>query len=122
MALVFILMACLLSFSSVGRARIGDDRFFPEHPLQAREKEEITFNVLVPSLFALSEKKVAEETAVSLSKLRWPESGKPMFNVTLLTNPNNHKLKARESDTLHLYTGFDFDPSDFIVDDMPNDA
>jgi len=35
--------------------------------------------------------KVMDELAVDLSKQKWPDSGKNMFNVTLMTNEGNKK-------------------------------
>ena len=42
-----------------------------------------------------------DATAIDLSQTKWPESGKPMFNVTVLTERNNPKLKKSSGKTLH---------------------
>ena len=38
-----------------------------------------------------------------MSRTKWPESGKDMFNVTLMTDQENKKAFGKKSDTFHPY-------------------
>ena len=67
------------------------------------EQNEVTYKIMVSSLFAASEKKIMEGLAHDLSKTRWKDSGRPMFEVVVLTDKNNEKLKSKLSDTLKMY-------------------
>ena len=82
-------------------------------PIEITETELRTFNVLVSSLEAGSAKKVIDETAFDLSKTNYFGSEIPMFNVTLLTDRNNTKMKEKECATFHVLA-FDYDPAQII--------
>ena len=45
--------------------------------------------------------KVIDNLAVDLSKIKWQDSGVPMFNVTVLSERNS-KLNKKASPTLHI--------------------
>ena len=66
-------------------------------------EQEMTYNILVSSLMASSPKKVMDELALDLSKIRWADSGEPMFNVTLLTEAENLVVIGKKSETFHPY-------------------
>ena len=59
-----------------------------------------------------SAKKVSEAIAVDMSKTKWP-SGKPMFNVTMLTEANNPKMAKKASATFHPYN-LDYNVSSYF--------
>ena len=63
----------------------------------------MTYNILVSSLMASSPKKVVDGIALDLSKIRWAQTGKPMFNVTLLTEAENKSVIKKRSETFHPY-------------------
>ena len=52
---------------------------------------------------ASSPKKVVDGIALDLSKIRWAQTGKPMFNVTLLTEAENNSVIKKRSETFHPY-------------------
>ena len=74
------------------------------------QEQQATYNILVSSLFAASHEKNADNIH-STCPTKWPDSGKPMFNVTLLTDVNV-AMKKKESETLHMY------PLDFNMTDI----
>ena len=81
----------LFSFTS---ANIGVNFWgsvqIPKHPIEIDyPDQETTYNILVSSNMASSPKKVVDGLAIDMSKTTWPKSGKPMFNVTLLTDQTN---------------------------------
>ena len=49
-----------------------------------------------------SPKKVIDALAVDLSKIKWPDSGVNMFNVTLLTEREPNKMNKKQSQTFHV--------------------
>jgi hypothetical protein len=57
------------------------------------EEQQVTYNILVSSLLAESWKKTLDGIAFDLSNVKWPDSGKNRFNVTLLSDVSN-KLKS----------------------------
>ena len=102
---MYLAKALLLSFASA-------DVFIPDHPLQVEEKER-TYNILTVSLICGSMKKVMDETAIDFSKSKWP-SGKPMFNVSMLTSKqSNKKILGKASKTFHPIE-MDFDPESYL--------
>jgi hypothetical protein len=64
--------------------------------------------VIISSLFFASEKRNSDLLSHELSTIKWPGSKTPMFNVTLVTDRGNEKMKKKESDTFKL-AQLDFD-------------
>ena len=50
-----------------------------------------------------SPKKVIDEIGVDISKIKWRDSGIPMFNVTHMTEKSNMKIINQRSPTFHPY-------------------
>ena len=61
---------------------------------------------------ASSPKKIIGGIAKDLSLTNWPDSGKPMFNVTLMTEPTD-KVFKKLSPTLHALK-LDYNYSDYF--------
>ena len=69
----------------------------PEFPIEIKyEKNEQlkTYNILVSSNMGSSPKKVVDEIGVDLSKIRWPDTLIPRFNVTHITELDNEQIIA----------------------------
>ena len=64
-------------------------------------EQEKTYNILVISLKYASSMLKLNGIAEDLSLIKWPDTGKPMFNVTLFTETDS-KMKSRLSDTFHI--------------------
>ena len=64
-------------------------------------------------------KKVMDELSFDLSKQTWPDSGKPMYNVTLMTGENNKKYIDKKSRTFHTLL-VPYDHFDIINDKGPH--
>ena len=62
-----------------------------------------------------SPKKILGGIAKDLSDTKWPDSGKPMFNVTMMSEPNQKEFK-KLSPTLHAIK-LDYDIKDFFDHD-----
>ena len=56
--------------------------------------------------------------ALDLSKTKWEDSKKPMFNVTLVTGRHNKKMKGKESELLHVLQ-MEYDVKDFYPPEGP---
>ena len=80
-----------------------------EYPLKDQEK---TYNILVGNNMLGSPKKLIGGIAKDLSKTKWPDSGKPMFNVTLMSEPTSKEFKSL-SPTLHALK-LDYNISDYF--------
>lgn len=65
------------------------------------EEQHKTYNLLVTSLKYASSMLKLNGIAEDLSKIKWPDTGKPMFNVTLFTETDS-KMKSKVSDTFHI--------------------
>jgi hypothetical protein len=77
----------------------------PDYPLEIDypfSETQKPFKVIVSSLFSASEKRVMDNNAHELSIVKWPGTDLPMFNVTLVTDKGNHKMKNKESATFRL--------------------
>jgi len=93
------IVSTLLSLASLASCRdpsIGIDNFgsvkVPSYPIKfpfTAADQEKTYNILTTALFGGSPKKILDELSLELSKQKWPDSGKNMFNVTLMTSENN---------------------------------
>ena len=93
----------------------------PKHPVSrqySKQDQERTYNVLVPNNMASSPKKIIGALAKDISKIKWPDSGKPMFNVTLMTEPKQKEFK-KLSPTLHAIK-LDYDLSSYFGPDGLN--
>jgi hypothetical protein len=77
----------------------------PEYPLEIDYPVSETqkhFKVIVSSLFIASHKRVMDTNSHELSIVKWPGTDVPMFNVTLVTDKGNHKMKNKESATFKI--------------------
>ena len=100
-----LIHSCAARDSAIGVTSWGTVKV-PSYPVSIeypKEEQEMMYNILVSSNMASSPKKVVDGIAVDLSKTKWPQSGKPMFNVTLLTDQENKKAMDKKSDTFHPY-------------------
>ena len=94
-----------------------DNILIPTTPLlhQFNEiEEDRTYNVLVSSVAMGSMLKTIDDMAIDLSNTKWP-NGRAMFNVTIITYPNNKKINTKRGKTLHPIR-FDYDPEKLAKD------
>ena len=93
--------------------------WMPSEPVQVTEPTEWQrmYNIFVTSTNSgTSHAKTCDGAAVDLSRTKWGTISAPttpMFNVTILTERDNKKLKAKASENLHLI-GLDHSTEDLI--------
>ena len=76
-----------IGVTSFGSVKMPAKPIVETYPLDQQQK---TFNILVPTIVVgSSPRKIHEELAYEFSTFKWPDSGRNMFNVTLLTSEDN---------------------------------